>query len=337
MKHCPNCQTTYTDETLKFCLQDGTPLVEASDSPMDTVSFGDEETVITTRQVERVERVEPIHVPVRQSPPPQQYEQQQIPSPQTVQPQIVQPQIRRQTELPPVIETHREIPKSRTGSTVALTILGTLLLLGLLGGAWMFMRNRETEVAVNVNTAPPPAVNRPVNVNSAANQTINQPSNQTLNANIGSVSPTPIAATPTPIAKPTLNPEQANVVTEDVQNAVDDWKGSTEDLDIDAHLSQYANTVDYYRAGRIGLAQVRADKQRAYNQYNSVKLDISNMKVTPDESGNKATAIFDKEWNFEGDRKSSSGKVQQQLTLSKIGGRWLITGEKDVKVYYINN
>jgi hypothetical protein len=331
MKYCPNCQTTYTDETLKFCLQDGTPLVESVDSPMDTVSFGNEETVITTRQVERVERIEPIHVPVQQSPPPQQqYQQQQIPPPQ-----IVQPPIRQQTELPPVIETHREVSKPRTGSTVALTILGTLLLLGLLGGAWMFMRNRDTEVAVNVNTgALPPAVNRPVNVNSAANQALNQPSNQTLNANIGSIPPT---ATATPVAKPTLNSEQANVVTEDVQNTVDDWRSSTEDLDIDAHLSQYANTVDYYRAGRVGLAQVRADKQRAYNQYDSVELNISNMKVTPDETGNRATALFDKEWNFAGDRKNSSGKVQQQLTLSKIGGRWLITGEKDVKVYYINN
>ncbi len=321
MKHCPNCQTTYTDETLKFCLQDGTPLVETLNSSMDTVSFGDEETVITSRQVERVERVEPIHVPVQQSPPQQQqYQQQQIPPPQ-----VVQPPIRRQTELLPVIETHQEAPRSRTGSTVALTILGTLLLLGLLGAAWMFMRNRDTEVAVNVNTAPPP-INRPVNINSAANQT--------LNANIGSVSPTPTA---TPVVKPTLNPEQAKVVAEDVEGAVDEWKSSTEDLDIDAHLSQYANTVDYYRAGRVGLAQVRADKQRAYNQYNSVNLNISNMKVTPDETGSRAIAIFDKEWNFAGDRKNSSGKVQQQLTLSKVGGRWLITGEKDVKVYYINN
>jgi hypothetical protein len=269
-------------------------------------------------------------VPVQQSPPPQQqYQQQQIPPPQ-----VVQPPIRRQTELPPVIETHREAPRSRTGSTVALTILGTLLLLGLLGGAWMFMRNRDTEVAVNVNTAPPPSINRPVNINSAANQALNQTSNQTLNANIVSVSPTPTA---TPVVKPTLNPEQAKVVAEDVEGAVDEWKSSTEDLDIDAHLSQYANTVDYYRAGRVGLAQVRADKQRAYNQYNSVNLNISNMKVTPDETGSRAIAIFDKEWNFAGDRKNSSGKVQQQLTLSKVGGRWLITGEKDVKVYYINN
>src|SRR5689334_3560855 len=32
MKICPQCQTTYTDETLQFCLQDGTPLVNQAGS-----------------------------------------------------------------------------------------------------------------------------------------------------------------------------------------------------------------------------------------------------------------------------------------------------------------
>ncbi len=30
MKHCPNCKTVYTDETLKFCLADGTALTAVS-------------------------------------------------------------------------------------------------------------------------------------------------------------------------------------------------------------------------------------------------------------------------------------------------------------------
>jgi hypothetical protein len=31
MKHCPKCQSTYTDDTLGFCLQDGTFLLQAKD------------------------------------------------------------------------------------------------------------------------------------------------------------------------------------------------------------------------------------------------------------------------------------------------------------------
>ena len=32
MKQCPKCRTTYTDESLRFCLADGTPLESVSDS-----------------------------------------------------------------------------------------------------------------------------------------------------------------------------------------------------------------------------------------------------------------------------------------------------------------
>jgi hypothetical protein len=33
MKRCPTCQRTYTDETLKFCRDDGMPLQSYSISP----------------------------------------------------------------------------------------------------------------------------------------------------------------------------------------------------------------------------------------------------------------------------------------------------------------
>jgi hypothetical protein len=58
------------------------------------------------------------------------------------------------------------------------------------------------------------------------------------------------------------------------------------------------------------------------------------MTVTPDASGERATAVFDKEWNFSGAEKTSAGKVKQQLQLKKVNGQWLISGERDLKVYY---
>lgn len=38
MKQCPNCKTTYTDETLKFCLSDGATLVSLPESEQ-TIAF----------------------------------------------------------------------------------------------------------------------------------------------------------------------------------------------------------------------------------------------------------------------------------------------------------
>lgn len=309
MKHCPQCQTTYTDETLKFCTRDGALLESATDSP--TINFGEEATVISSR------RVEPINVPIENSAAPP-FAPQQNYQPQNYQPQ--QQQQSWQQNAPPqpqiIAAPPLEAKKSKTGLAVALTALGMLALFALAGvGAMFYMRDRKPEVAAaNVNNTPAPS-NRP------SNSIANVPAN--ANANI---------STPTP--KPTLDPKEAKAATENVESVINDWADSTESRDIDAHIGQYADTVDYYKGGRVSAARVRTDRQRAFEMYDSMSVNISNVKITPDASGEKATAIIDKQWDFSGEEKFSSGKVQQQLTFAKVGGKWLITGEKDLKLYY---
>jgi len=298
MKYCPNCQTTYTDDSLRFCLQDGTQLADVSgmNSEMPTVAFDDSETLVSRKPPQQVVR---INVPETESQNWQQPEQPRI-------------------AAPPPVETKR----SKTALTVMATVLGMLLFLGIAGlGAWMLLKSRKTEVAVNVNNAP---ANRPLNSNSA--------NIKTSNANLTAPAASPTA---TPIPKPTLKPEEIKAVTNDVKEAIDEWKGSSENLDLDGNLDQYADSVDYYAGGRVNRARVRADKQRAFEQFDSINFNISNVKITPDASGERATAVFDKEWTFEGENTRSTGKVRQQLTLGKIDGRWLITGEKDLKTYYV--
>ena len=287
MKYCPNCRTEYADDSLQFCLQDGTPLAEIPNQSSSANYDTEPETLVVPK------RVEPIRFD-----PPSSYQTNKA---------------NWEPSQPVIIE--REPKKSNTAAIVVLTALGTVLLLGLGGfGAWLYFRNNKTEVAVNINTAPQ---NRSSNSNAANNQ----------NANLATPSPSP-----TP--QPTLNPQQAKAITNDVKDVIDEWKDSTENLDLNGHISQYADTVDYYKAGKVGVARVRSDRERAFSAYDSIDINIDNVKVTPDPSGDKATVIFDKEWNFEGEEKYSSGKVQQQLNLNKINGRWLITGEKDLKVYY---
>lgn len=296
MKQCPNCQTTYADDNLQFCLQDGTPLV--SPNRNSTSGYQTEtETVVVPK------RVEPIRFE-----PPSSYQASRE---------------NWQAPVPPVIIEQREPKKTNTAMVVILSVLGTTLLLGLGGaGVWLYSRNNKTEVAVNINAAP---VNRAPNTNTAVNQN--------ANANLAS-SPSPTA---TPTAQPTLRPEVAKTISNDVKDVVNEWKDSTENLDLDTHINQYADKVDYYKAGRVDAARVRADRERAFNAYDTLIVNLDNIKVTPDATGEKATVVLDKEWNFEGAEKNSSGKVQQQLTLGKVNGRWLITGEKDLKVYYTQN
>jgi hypothetical protein len=296
MKRCPNCQTTYADDSLKFCLQDGTPLAGIANQNSADYFNTESETVVSPK------RVEPIRFE-----PPSSYQTNDA---------------NRQPMNEPIVVEKHEKKKSNTAAIVTLSVLGTIFLLALGGlGAWLYFSNKKTQVAVNVNTAPQ---NRPSNANAA---------NQNTNSNVAA-SPTPTA---TPTAQPTLKPETAKALTNDVKNVVDDWKDTTENLDLDAHISQYAATVDYYKAGRVNVDRVRADRARAFDAYDTISINIDNVKVTPDASGERATVVLDKEWNFEGAEKFSSGKVQQQLTLNKIGGRWLITGEKDLKIYYTQN
>jgi len=273
---------------------------------MPTVAFDDSETVVTPKPPQQVVR---INLPETEWQNRERIERPQI---------IEQPRI---VEQPRIIAPPVETKKSNTALTVLATVLGMLVVFGI-AGAWFLLKSRKTEVAtVNVNTA---AVNRPLNSNST--------NSQILNANTVKPTATPTA---TPIPKPTLEAEEAKAVTGDVKDAVDAWVNSSESLDLDGNLDYYADSVDYYIAGRVNRSRVRADKQRAFDQYDSINFNISNMRITPDASGEKAVAVFDKEWKFEGEEKYSTGKVQQQLTLSKIDGRWLITGEKDLKTYYV--
>ncbi len=295
MKVCPNCRTEYTDDGLQYCLQDGTPLVNSQNRSPD---FNAEtETVISPRKVE----------PIRFDPPSS----------------FQNSRTNRETDQPLIVE--REPKRSNMATVVVLSVLGTILVLGLVGaGAWFYLNNKKTVASVNNNSAAP---TRPNNVNANNNQNAN--TNANANANLA----TPIPS-PTPTAKPTINPEQAKNITGDVKDVVDDWKNASEDLDMTSHLSNYADTVDYYNGGKIGIAKIRADKEKAFSQYDSINFNIDNLRVIPDPSGDKATAIFDKEWKFEGADKYSAGKVQQQLTLIKSNGKWLISGERDLKVYY---
>ena len=91
--------------------------------------------------------------------------------------------------------------------------------------------------------------------------------------------------------------------------------------------------MDYYKRGGANRAFIRADKQRAFSRYDSIDFKLTNISISVDQGGQEATVTLDKEWNFDGEE-NSSGKVQQLLKMKKSNGQWLITAEKDLKVYF---
>jgi serine/threonine protein kinase/ketosteroid isomerase-like protein len=116
----------------------------------------------------------------------------------------------------------------------------------------------------------------------------------------------------------------------EVQAALKGWADAMKAHDLDAYMSHYADTLDaYYRRSNVSLADVRADKAKAFARFSSMDVQLSNIQITPDDSGARATATFDKSWYFTGE-KPFSGTVRQALWLEKTGGRWRITAEKDL-------
>ena len=134
-----------------------------------------------------------------------------------------------------------------------------------------------------------------------------------------------------------LSPEQETQVKREIADFMNGWRETNEKKDIEAHLRHYADTLQiYYGESNKDKGLVRTDRERAYRIYDTISFELDKLKITP-ESMESATVVFDKSWTMKNQKKTSTGSVQQEIHLTKSGGKWLIDGEKDVKVYFINN
>ena len=279
MKYCPSCGTQYTDDSLRFCLQDGSRLLVPSDGETPTVAFDETPTVTRQRMPAAVTRQDVGEV------------------------LITSPTGKRPSFYPYLIAG----------------IAGALLFIAGAAATWYFLSGRSS-AARNNNIA--------VQTNNAAAPTPGNTSRPSPTS-----SPRSSPASPTPSLTPVdVDIEQTR---REVAEVVDRWRSNTEALDVDAYMENYADKVDYYNRRGASRATVRNDKKRAFGLYDSVRMEVSNMNISVNDIGDRATAEFDKAWDFRGNR-NSSGKVRSQLQLRREGERWLISGERDLRVYYVN-
>lgn len=107
MKYCPSCQITYADESLRFCLQDGTGLREFSENaPMPTQDMRELETV------------------VRQNPVTSDWEPNRITQGAAIEP---------------------EVKTFKTLLTVIVTALVMCIFFGGIAAVWVFLGNKGAE------------------------------------------------------------------------------------------------------------------------------------------------------------------------------------------------
>ena len=282
MKYCPTCETQYTDNSLRFCLQDGSQLDEVREAETPTVVL-DETPTVTRHRV-----------------PSRSYE--------------TTPDASRRV-------SGESFEKKRSMVIPAIVALLGAAALFIAGAAatWMYVSKPKIENGNNTpGVNPPPS---PANV--SGNRTPR-------------VTPTPTGdSSPASSASRTPFPVDRSQAERDISDMIDRWSAQAEDLDLESYMENYAPRVDYYNRKGADKTYVREDKGRAFRMYRSIGIETPNMRVSVDESGDSATAEFDKIWDFRGNR-NSLGKVRTELRLRRESGRWLITGERDVKVYYVN-
>lgn len=311
MKRCPTCSRIYTDDSLNFCLEDGTTLVAEPPSQY---------MLDPTISVETVERRRSDPPPTEILPPPTEQITQR-PEPRLTNPAgPARPTVLHSPELPPQsASVTQQPPRRNTAVIVGLTVVATILLISLGSlGAWFFMRGKNDTQSNTARTGNNQNAGPTSQSNNRGAQT-----NSSANSNA--------ASNPTPALK-----VNEAAVRQEITDLLNGWTAATRARDLNAFMSYYADTLDvYYNNAGVSAGSVQADRRRAFNMYSTIDVRLSNIKITPEATGQKATATFDKYWNFEGE-KFSSGSVQQRLWFAKIDNHWRITGEKDLQVYYVN-
>jgi hypothetical protein len=313
---------SYADDTLNFCLEDGTPLKSVTDARMDETLVLDPNEpppteILLDPALGPTMRAHNPHTTVRQEARSTRNEFQDLAAP---------------------APTAR--PRN-TSSVVVVTVVVTILLLSLGGlGAWLLLKDNTGSGNLNGgNTGRGPG-GRVDNVNLDA-QPGNTPDLRSGNMNTQpKVSPTTIAtatpySTPTPQPTPTPQSTDTGAARREVSKALEGWRQTMVNPDVDAHMSYYADTLHtYYNARNVDSSRVRSNVARAFSSYSTFDVQITNLQIEVDPSGEQATATFDKTFVFASSEKRYAGSGLNRFWFEKIGGRWRITGEKDLKTYY---
>lgn len=294
MKRCPVCNRVYTDPSLNFCLADGAFLADAND-----------------RDVRKT-----VPSPHASEMPTESILSEQIPN------SVLNPTLPSlpQREHPAYVATQ---PAAATGTRRLIPrVVAGILLAGVAVLAFVLMSKEaeKPDVRVSADGRPSPSAN------------FAMPTATTSPTPTATLTPTP---TPTPTATPTPTPN-TQAARAEIQSLMNSWADSLRRRDLSSHLRLYADRMDtFYQLYGVGREQVRASRAAIFAKYySSVNVQLSNISVEVDPSGTRATVSYDNSYNWKGGAKYLTGKSQNSMIMSKVGGQWLITSERHLKTYY---
>ena len=213
MKYCPTCETRYDEDILRFCMKDGTPLLD--ESQPNFIEMPSESLEVPQVEADDPSEVTVIrrNVPVPPPPPVEVEDEDFSISEEPQRPvsaqRIVVPTFeeRQRQERARVAAQYQQPKRSNTALVVFLTVIGTVFVLGIGAiGFWFLQRDRAA-----TNSANNASQNANVGLNTTFDFNLNgnfgtPPPNFNTNGNTNAASPTPTprpSVTPTPTATPT--------------------------------------------------------------------------------------------------------------------------------------
>jgi ketosteroid isomerase-like protein len=220
--------------------------------------------------------------------------------------------------VPPLTGNATASPAPRSNATVILLSVLVAILLLVLGGliTWVAVRERNAN-QTGATTSNTNGTGDTRQSNTATRKDSNANSSQ--------------APTPQPSAV------DVAAAQKEVQAALNAWADTIRQRNLEEHMKYYADVLDvYYNSTNVSRERVRADRAAAFSKYNSLDMQLTNVNITIEPTGTRAVATFDKTFDFRGDEKDFSGSGLNRFWLAKAQGRWRITGEKDLKTYYVN-
>ncbi|MGA9995668.1 MAG: nuclear transport factor 2 family protein [Pyrinomonadaceae bacterium] len=118
-----------------------------------------------------------------------------------------------------------------------------------------------------------------------------------------------------------------------LRDALKGWVTATNERDINKQMSFYPQTLKaFYLSRNASREDVRAEKARVFSHAESVDIRAGapDIKVSPD--GRTATMRFRKRYQIAGGGEDRAGEVLQELRWQKVGGKWRITSERDLRI-----
>lgn len=311
MKSCPLCKQEYSDVTLSFCMEDGTPLIVGQkQSTIDTIAFNapiitsekivpDDDWNFTTPNREEFQN-QNSHI----------WQSQNLPVKERVtQPNFTQPYIEPPVQSPRKPEYKAFVPnpqpkKMKTFHKVLLAILPAFLVAIGFGAYFFYAEESEPKKVENINFAPLKIEQKPNEEPKTAAQTVenNQSSDN-------------------------------SDVKKEVEEFIENWRKSAEAKNLVDFTGKYAAQIVYFEKEQASVNDVKNDFQQVLSNFDEIRITLSDIKIASTEDGKRATAVFDKKWLFEGKDKIEEGKTHTKLELEKVNENWKIVSEKNLRIY----